>query len=1053
MGFQGDVAGIGLGELLQGLARGGREGVLTLRGGSVGGTVGLEEGQLYLLPEPDEDPEVWRRRCERAWVKDPNERIDILRMSEIAYAARLEAMFQLLDSEGVHFRFEPGPLPDASGERREEGDAVEIQLDRMETGTPTKLDPRVPVHCPGVSVEFLLLEYARLSDNAERHGDSSHIPVHDVPRVMSPEAPSPEMARFWDECDGMSSLIEIADRLGWPMRQCRTIIHELWTTNALRLADARELLVLAQRELAANRFARAASRLAGWVVKSPPGPPPVGDAQLLIAEWQKGKLPVMLASMDSPEARTLLKRLELVEGDPAASIERWKKLREFHRHDAIAELRQIKWQLAADDDALAPSMADLLKLARKFQDLGQNVRAGVILRGAAGQQPETTSVRLELGQRMIAVDLVEDGAPWVLEACRTLISSGLSEKAVGPLRTLIAAHPGDREARALLGAARTESASGKRYRRNSIVALAVLLILSLVALVKVQLDQDVQRRLDEISNYMNDPQAALGMLEQQFPKSGAKRVREMRDSLYQNLLLTETRQRDAWLALYEAAELECKGGDQVLGLERAMELPPPPTLQYAPAQDWSTIIELLDALAARLEQAVAELGPPRQRDPEQIHAEERLFTLVDALLEESEEAAAERTMEAFRTRLGVLEGMLTERGEKRAEERRLLLEQQLVEKQNMLLEAARSHNVAGDLERAVHSFRELTSMEGSETIARVLADEISSVEAHWSAVVAARSFARDGKHDSAWRALSGPCPDLSEHLLPWRVETWPTGARVRLPDGSVRVTPFSVQSAFGEPVLLRVTLEGHEPLHYSVDGPSDLMITLSRLPERWWEAGHPVGSLPLAVGDDHVCADRGGEIVRMSSGSEPAWKVSLDTLGGVARTPVFLPRRPGSLLVVSEEGSVWFVNASDGSIEGPWMSGNPPVQGPTPTATGASVTFMDGRVATWESELEPEIAKRSMSGDIVPDLGADAGLAVLRRRAMEGNRLESPWSPYMVTVKDDHYAIRWEGRKEASFTVRRTGNWEFLAWEAPNSKIPGGRLWISDGAGLRAFEP
>ena len=88
MSFQGDVAGIGLGELLQGLARGGREGVLTLRAGTMGATIGVAGGQIHLLPEPDEDPEIWRKRCERAWVKDPNQRIDTLRMSEIA--ARLE---------------------------------------------------------------------------------------------------------------------------------------------------------------------------------------------------------------------------------------------------------------------------------------------------------------------------------------------------------------------------------------------------------------------------------------------------------------------------------------------------------------------------------------------------------------------------------------------------------------------------------------------------------------------------------------------------------------------------------------------------------------------------------------------------------------------------------------------------------------------------------------------------------------------------------------------------------------------------------------------------
>jgi len=45
------------------------------------------------------------------------------------------------------------------------------------------------------------------------------------------------------------------------------------------------------------------------------------------------------------------------------------------------------------------------------------------------------------------------------------------------------------------------------------------------------------------------------------------------------------------------------------------------------------------------------------------------------------------------------------------------------------------------------------------------------------------------------------------------------------------------------------------------------------------------------------------------------------------------------------------------------------------------------------------------------------------------------------------------GMVEKVLTVRRTGNWEFMAWEAPSAELPSGRLWISDGAGLRAFRP
>ena len=55
MSFQGDVRGIGLAELLQGLARGRKEGILTLSAKGGGRSVlGVESGSIFLLPDPDE---------------------------------------------------------------------------------------------------------------------------------------------------------------------------------------------------------------------------------------------------------------------------------------------------------------------------------------------------------------------------------------------------------------------------------------------------------------------------------------------------------------------------------------------------------------------------------------------------------------------------------------------------------------------------------------------------------------------------------------------------------------------------------------------------------------------------------------------------------------------------------------------------------------------------------------------------------------------------------------------------------------------------------------
>lgn len=1073
MGFQGDVAGIGLGELLQGLARGGREGVLTLRGGRLGATIGVESGQLFLLPEPDEDPEIWRKRCERAWVKDPHDRIDILRMSEIAYATRLEAMFQLLDHEGgVHFKFEEGPLPRPTTPDSPEPETAEVPLARAETGT--QIQVRVAVHCPGISVEFLLLEHARLSDECHGHGDSTLISLHDVPRLMEAEPPSQGSQRLWEECDGMSNLIEIADRLGLPIRQVQGRLQALLVSGQVRFADARELLVLAQSELKQNRFARAASRLSGWVDTAAPGTPTIGDAQLLIAEWNKGKLPVVLASMGASAGRKLLRKLENAEGDPDAAIQRWREMRTHHKHDPISEVRALHWRLQSTDGLELPTSSDLVRVARKFEEQGRNARAAVLLRAAASLMPEGAGARIELGVRMIAVDLVEDGGPWIIEACRSLIESNNSEKAAGPLRNLLTADPANREARALLSLARKRSASGRKVRRNSLVGLSLMLILSLGALVRVRMQRGYDEHLEEINAHISEPSVALAMLNEHFEGDTAPAVVHMRQRVLQQLMANETGTRDGWLESYEATLLECNDGDPLLGLKKALATTEHPRLRYLPDPEWPLVDDLLDSLCARLEQTVAEWGAEKVDLSTALHAEQRLTTLIDDLSAGLADEQETRGIENVRARFSIMRSTLVERSAERAEQRQVLLTEQRLEKQNLLLEAARMHNEFGDLERSVDAFHELVEMEGSETIEVLLAEEISAVERHLESVREARRLALEGDHVAAREALEYGCPNLPEHLLPWRIESHPSGARTRLPGGWERATPFTIESAFGERLNLTFELENHEPLVLSIEAPGYQMLPMSRLPDLWWHSESPVTALPLRVGGDYLCADRSGQVVRLSKDG-PEWSTQLSSISGIARTPVLLSKRPGTALLLSEGGNAWFVDANTGATEGPISVGAPPMAGPSVTATGATATFVNGTSATWERVLEPAIAPLGESTSTDPESngydeedepevaaplrdshGGTAGLAALHRSADSGTQLTSPWNGWTIEIQDEAFTISAEGTHLSTddyFHVSRSGEWNFIAWEAPHPVLPRGRLWISDEAGLRAFTP
>ncbi|HVS20022.1 MAG TPA: DUF4388 domain-containing protein [Planctomycetota bacterium] len=1062
MSFQGDVAGIGLGELLQGLARGGREGVLTLRGGALGATVGLAGGQVHLLPEPDEDPEIWRKRCERAWVKDPNQRIDMLRMREIAFAARVEQMFELLDCQGVHFRFEQGPLPDASGA----GDESEIApLGRVETGT--KLEMRVPVLCQPVSVEYLLLEHARLSDECASHGDATLLPSHVVPRLIVEAAPTAALERLWGEVDGASSVIEIADRMGWPMRQAKATLLDLIVKGYARPADSRELLVLAQREIGDNRFARAASRLAGWCIASPPGPPATADVELFLDEWEHGKLPVVLASMEARLARTLLRRIDLLDNDVRRAIERWSELYKYHRHDAQTELRLTAWRLKSEDEGDAPQMADLLKLARKFQDLGWNMRAGVILRAAAARLPETTSVRLEVGQRLMAVGHIEEGVHWVLEACRTLIDSELSEKALNPLHNVLEVEPSNREARALMSLARTKAAHGQKTRRNSVVALATVLVVSGVALIKVRIDMVHDRRLAAVSELMDRPQDALALLEQTFAGDESSRVSNLRETLRARITAGNRQLKESWMSLYKAAQLECTMGDERMGLRLALDVPPPP--EVAGEEDnWPTVRQLLESLAARLEQTFAQFPSLEEQETvlagsEALNAERRFETLVRELEQTAGSGERTFTSEAFHKRLSTLHESIVLRKEARTVARQKLEGELQDQELDRLLGVARVHKQAGDIQRAVEYYRKLFQSPGAEKIRGVLQFEKDGAERHLTAYLEAKSLAAEGRHAEAAEALSEACPNVREHFLPWKVESQPSGARTRLGDGSVRTTPFTYESAIGERVQLTFEQEGFERVLVELDRPTDVLARLSKLPDRWWKTSARVNALPVAVGGEHVVANRAGEIARLAAKGNAVWQHTLASLGGIARTPILLSNLRGTLLVLTEDGIAWLVEVESGRVEGPWKFDALPARGPYSTERGVEATFVDGRTAIWTTRLAPQVLEPKAAEETTarveeaaarePRADEASTMSVLRRQADGSRQLETGWGPWSVEVGAAHYLVRNSQDAARDFSVAVRGEWSYLAWERPDARLPNGRLWISDEAGLRAWEP
>ncbi len=1045
MTFQGDVAGIGLGELLQGLSRGEKNGVLTLIGPKLSAAIGVRKGQLYLLPGPDEDEALWRDRAVRAFAANPDPQMESARRGAIARAARLETIYQMLEAANLHFRFDPGPLPPPAGAAlRSPGAVKSVALER----TPQEFDQEDPTPWGvGLPVEYMLLEHARISDEV-RTGAGALLSAFDIVRALDPESHTPEVRDFLAQCDGVSTVEELADRLGWPLSKCRAVVGEYIQAGHVRVAVPRELLASAQREMELGRAGRAATRLTGWIQRSPPGPPSLPDTQLLLSEWDRGRLPRILPLVEPRVARALLRKLDGLQSESKPARERWKILTAANKQDEIALLHEIALRLVSSEPD-GRTFADLLRLAHSFQHRGLERRTRMLLRLCASRLPERVEIRVELGRRMLDAGLVSEGARWLLNTARELLDRGDAEAAVIPIRAVLRSIPDQPDARALLQVAGEMQAKKKRRRWNMTLGLSSGLALSLAALVKFHSYREIERWMGNIEG--QTPAAALSLLEKEFGSDPPPRISDLRSRLIERKEEEERAEYEHWSERFREAEEACRFGDPLLGLRRTLELPSPPSSATAATRD---LTDLLGILASRLGQQSKDLDLPVDAPLERLNEEERLLDLLGEIVTQLAAGPPHAEAASFQFRMQELQQEIHDRRETRADGREKLMAREKEKEQDILLAAARAHDQAGDLERSLIAYRRL--LESDETLSQIpdLQKEIARVQAHFDAWKKALQLAEAGDHPGARTVLEGVCPRPVEHLLPYVVESLPSGARVTLSDGRVRTTPFTTKSGFGEHVKMAFSMAGFQERALEIREPANMTVHLHRFPERTWPSTARIEAAPVPCGDDHIVADRHGRVARLDAQSRTRWEIQLETLAGIARTPVFLPSRSGWVLIVGEDGQSWLIQSQSGEVEGPRDIGSPPLVGPALTRGGVSVQFADGRVAVWTDRLEPVFYQAdSLVGR--DSLSRDAQLAstivVLRRGVDSGTELESPWNGWRARVTGDDFRVVTPDQR--GFSAERHGDWAFVAWEAPKALVPHGRLWVSDDAGLRSYLP
>ncbi len=1050
MSFQGDVRGIGLAELLQGLARGRKEGVLTLTSrGDQRSVLGMEDGKAWLMPDPEEEPDTWRVRARDGWADDPTFTMNAERLEPIVKAQRLETLYKLLDGGGVHFRFDPGTVPERVTKLEEEG------------------HQSTEIHCVSIPIEFLLLEYARIADELELAGHPELVPSDFIACVHDPDELGSLPPRLVQEINGNSTVQEIADRLGWPVRQAQLGIISGLTKGGMRAAHPIEILRLALHELQRKQFSRAGARLSLWCRIGSPGPLAPEDAEALANEWLAGRLTSALRLMPMRYVRRLLRRLDMSLGSTSHSVVHWTEAARIRPTDRIARLRLAAMKLRDQGDAAELTSREMLDLARELREHGSPMRSGPALAIAAHLQPTGVPQRLELGMGLVQAGRVEEAGPWIITACTDMLAQGHADRIIGPLRALLEGDPRNREARELLTRAKRRSTRTKRIRRNTAIVATVGVLLGAGAFVKVKMEEERVDRIDGIRNMLSNPQSALAQLDVHFKEDTSLEIGDLRNELEDRLRAEETSLRTAWLDRYHAAQVEAQEGEVLTALAMVRELPRPPRLEMV-TEAWPSKVDLLVSMPNRFRDDVIDLGRPTIMSPAQVSVEAKARETMNALQAAITEAEREDPgFVDFLSALAEVQALLDDREHARSVEQLEQERRQLLSENDRLLELAHQALDRHEFERALRHYDEILENDPSGKVRRVLRDEIAEARKKQRAVERARSAAAGGDHQTAHEVLKEAFDADVRVMLPWDVTTLPEGVRVSISrEGDsapvVREAPFTIEGTFADRWTMTFELEDFDTRVLLVEGPQDVSLTLSRTPEISIPASGRVDAVPAPLGDgsfgDYLICDRNGMVARVTWEGEILWRHDLQTVSGIARRPVPMPMRDDHLLFLTETGSVWLADPEDGHLEGPYDLEEPPVFGPIVVGNEVHAQLRSGRLARWTTSLRPTFEAAGVSEPLDESLrhGFRGQFEVARPSGGDSPNLSATLPDgrrVTIHVTEHLYEIRAEGREDTWFSIRKDGAWSFVAWEHPSTAEASPILWIADSLGLRAFLP
>jgi hypothetical protein len=800
--------------------------------------------------------------------------------------------------------------------------------------------------------------------------------------------------------------------------------------------------------------------LTAWLASAPAGPPLRTEAQLLWSAWEGGQLQSATQLLGMRQARALFRKLDALDSDIQSQLDRWRELAEHPQGGVLAKLHFHALRTRLPKEEHQGSETELLRLARGFLANDQNFRARCILRVVAAIAPDSLTTRIELGTRLLEAGLLDMGSDWMIEAAQELLVHEELEKATQVLYSLLQSAPNHRVANGMLLETRERLRRKTKNRWNVAIGAALAVVLSGSGVIWFQRNQMREQRLIEITELLHTPSQALALLERYFPGDDSERIKTMREGLFKRHADDQEQRAGAWVAHFDETEAKVRRGDLAEAFRRVVALPEKPDVAISYKRGWGSHEDLLALLGNRCEEEAERRNPAVHASEEELDAERNLLASIDKLVVDAKSQTKKDRFLPFAERLGVLSVSMTKRISARARDRADLRIRDLENQQEQLLSSARFHARTGEFSSALDQYEALLKLENSESLAGFLAPEVEVVRSQRQAFEQALNLSRAGDHKGAIQKLKDAKLNPAICPLPWRVQSSPPGASVRLSDGSQRTTPFSIESNMGAFMRLEFSYPGCESVKVEVDSPQDLLISLHKQPERLWVAQRQIEAIPVPIGGDQIVADRFGQVQRIDSQGNEVWRRELDTLAGIARTPVFLQGRPGHMLLLSEDGQAWVIDATDGDLEGPWTHTAAPADGLVALQNGVAALFTDGKVATWSDSVTPSLSSARGLLERGPELD-DGSLAsergdhyvALRRGTGNEPELGNPWTPWRIEVLSDHYLVRRGGNEPDAFTISRAGRWHFVAWERPNALCPRGRLWIADDTGLRSFLP